>query len=42
VRTANVTSGESAHLAYKGMPASEYVRIDITDTGTGIPPEIVD
>jgi two-component system cell cycle sensor histidine kinase/response regulator CckA len=42
VRTANVTSGESAQLAYKGMPASEYVRIDITDTGTGIPPEIVD
>ena len=29
-------------LAYKGMPAAEYVRIDIIDTGTGIPPEIVD
>jgi two-component system cell cycle sensor histidine kinase/response regulator CckA len=24
------------------MPAAEYVRIDVTDTGTGIPPEIVD
>ena len=37
VRTANVTSEESGHLAYKGMPAADYVRIDITDTGTGIP-----
>jgi two-component system, cell cycle sensor histidine kinase and response regulator CckA len=42
VRTANVTSEESAHLAYKGMPAADYVRIDVTDTGTGIPPDIVD
>jgi two-component system cell cycle sensor histidine kinase/response regulator CckA len=42
VRTANVTTAESTHLAYKGMPAADYVRIDISDTGTGIPPEIVD
>jgi two-component system cell cycle sensor histidine kinase/response regulator CckA len=42
VRTANVTAEESTRLAYKGMPAAEYVGIDVTDTGTGIPPEIVD
>src|SRR5256885_8376266 len=42
VRTANLTSQEAAQLAYKGMPPAEYVRIDITDTGTGIPAEIVD
>src|SRR5712675_2281795 len=42
VRTVNVTSEESGHLAYKGMPAGDYVRIDITDTGTGIAPDIVD
>ncbi len=42
VRTANVASEESTQLAYKGMPAAEYVRIDISDTGTGIPPEIID
>ena len=42
VRTANVTAKESTQLAYKGMPAAEYVRIDVTDTGTGISPEIVD
>jgi two-component system cell cycle sensor histidine kinase/response regulator CckA len=42
VRTANVTSEEAAVLSHKGMPAAEYVKIDITDTGTGIPAEIVD
>jgi len=42
VRTGNVSSEESAHLAYKGMPAADYVRIDISDTGTGIPADIVD
>jgi two-component system cell cycle sensor histidine kinase/response regulator CckA len=42
VKTANVTSVEAAQLAYKGMPAADYVRIDISDTGTGIPADIVD
>jgi two-component system cell cycle sensor histidine kinase/response regulator CckA len=42
VRTANVSTAESAQLAYKGMPAAEYVRIDISDTGTGIPADIRD
>jgi two-component system cell cycle sensor histidine kinase/response regulator CckA len=42
VRTANLSTEESGHLAYKGMPAADYVRIDISDTGTGISPEIVD
>jgi two-component system cell cycle sensor histidine kinase/response regulator CckA len=42
VRTANLTADDAAHLAYKGMPAADYVRIDISDTGTGIPADIVD
>ena len=42
VRTANVTTEESAQLAYKGMPPADYVGIDISDTGTGIPADIVD
>jgi two-component system cell cycle sensor histidine kinase/response regulator CckA len=42
VRTTNVSAEESTRLAYKGMPAADYVRIDVTDTGTGIPSEIVD
>ena len=42
VKTANVTAAEAGQLAYKGMPAADYVRIDISDTGTGIPADIVD
>ena len=42
VKTANVAADESAQLSYKGLPAADYVRIDISDTGTGIPAEIVD
>jgi two-component system cell cycle sensor histidine kinase/response regulator CckA len=42
VRTGNVTSEESGRLSYKGMPAADYVRIDVADTGTGIGPDIVD
>src|SRR3954470_22165678 len=41
-RTANVTADEAAQLTHKGMPAADYVRIDISDTGTGIPADIVD
>jgi two-component system, cell cycle sensor histidine kinase and response regulator CckA len=42
VRTVNVTSEESGRLTYKGMPAADYVRIDVADTGTGIAADIVD
>ncbi|WP_407180224.1 cell cycle histidine kinase CckA [Bradyrhizobium sp. STM 3562] len=40
IKTANVTAEEAAQLAHKGMPAADYVRIDISDTGTGIPADI--
>jgi two-component system cell cycle sensor histidine kinase/response regulator CckA len=42
VRTGNVAAEETAQAAYKGMPVADYVRITITDTGTGIPAEIRD
>src|SRR3569832_1559411 len=42
IRTANVTAEEAAKLAYKGMPAADYVRIEVSDTGTGIPADIRD
>jgi two-component system, cell cycle sensor histidine kinase and response regulator CckA len=42
VKTANVTSEDAARLSYKGMPAADYVRIVVADTGSGIAPEIVD
>jgi two-component system cell cycle sensor histidine kinase/response regulator CckA len=42
VRTGNVSAEEAAQAAYKGMPVADYVRIEISDTGTGIPAEIRD
>ena len=42
VRTANVGTEAAGRLAYKGMPAADYVQIEVTDTGTGIPADIRD
>jgi two-component system cell cycle sensor histidine kinase/response regulator CckA len=42
VRTANVPAAESAQVQYKGMPAADYVLVEVSDTGTGIPAEIID
>jgi two-component system cell cycle sensor histidine kinase/response regulator CckA len=42
IRTANVTAEECAKYAYKGMPLADYVLVEVTDTGTGIPPDIIE
>jgi two-component system cell cycle sensor histidine kinase/response regulator CckA len=42
LRTANVTTEESRRFAYKGMPAADYVLVEVADTGTGIPPDVID
>jgi two-component system cell cycle sensor histidine kinase/response regulator CckA len=42
IKTANVSTQDAERLTYKGMPPADYVRIDVSDTGTGIPVDIVD
>jgi two-component system cell cycle sensor histidine kinase/response regulator CckA len=42
IRTANVPADKVARFAYKGMPSADYVLVEVSDTGTGMPPEIVD
>jgi two-component system cell cycle sensor histidine kinase/response regulator CckA len=42
VRTANVTAEEAKTLSYKPMPPADYVMVEVSDTGTGIPKEIIE
>ena len=42
IRTANVGAEEAAALAYTGMPAADYVLIEVEDTGTGMSPDVLE
>ncbi len=42
VRTANVTEEESRSLGHRVMPAGEYVLCEVSDTGTGMPKEVLE
>jgi two-component system cell cycle sensor histidine kinase/response regulator CckA len=41
IRTRKVSERESLKRAGQGMPAGEYVLIEVEDTGTGMPPEVM-
>jgi two-component system cell cycle sensor histidine kinase/response regulator CckA len=42
LRTRNVTQAEASSYTYTGMPPADYVLIEVEDTGTGMPPEIME
>jgi len=42
LRTKNVTARECGRYNAKGMPAADYVLVEVGDTGTGIPDAILD
>jgi len=42
LRTANVEAADNARYAQKGMPEADYVLVEVSDTGTGIPDDIID
>ncbi|NLH83597.1 MAG: response regulator, partial [Phyllobacteriaceae bacterium] len=42
ISTRNVTADEKMPFKTPGMPAADYVLIEVGDTGTGIPPEIIE
>ncbi len=42
LRTANVTAKDSERFRAKGMPAADYVLVEVSDTGTGIPDAVID
>jgi two-component system cell cycle sensor histidine kinase/response regulator CckA len=42
LRTRNVTAAESADLGEAVMPAADYVAVEVGDTGSGIPKDIID
>ncbi len=42
LRTRNVLEAEAATFTYRGMPAANYVLIEVEDQGTGIPDEVLE
>lgn len=42
IRTSNVVEAEAAELTYTGMPAADYVLIEVEDSGTGMTPEVME
>jgi len=42
VRTSNVTDTDCAQFLYKPMTPGDYVLVEVSDTGSGIPADIID
>ncbi|MGA9037585.1 MAG: response regulator, partial [Pseudolabrys sp.] len=42
LRTSNVQAEECEQFSYKGMPKADYVLVEVSDSGTGIPSDIID
>ncbi|WP_244635793.1 cell cycle histidine kinase CckA [Chthonobacter albigriseus] len=42
VRTANVTPAQAEAYGYQGLVPAEYVMIEVQDTGTGMPPDVME
>jgi two-component system, cell cycle sensor histidine kinase and response regulator CckA len=42
VRTSNVTDSDCARFLYKPMTPGDYVLVEVSDTGSGIPADIID
>jgi two-component system, cell cycle sensor histidine kinase and response regulator CckA len=42
IRTANVTAVEAARLNVSGMPPADYVVVEVSDTGIGMSPEVME
>jgi two-component system cell cycle sensor histidine kinase/response regulator CckA len=41
IRTANVSASDAARLNVNGMPAADYVMVEVVDSGTGMTPEVL-
>ncbi|HEV2629034.1 MAG TPA: response regulator [Pseudolabrys sp.] len=42
LRTANVEAKDSGSFGTKGMPTGDYVLVEVSDSGTGIPQDIIE
>lgn len=42
IHTANVSEREAAQLTWPGLVAADYVLCEVTDTGTGMPPHVME
>lgn len=42
LRTRNVAESEAEQFTYRGMPAADYVLIEVADTGTGMSVEVME